>query len=254
MNIFISNDDGIGAEGIRKLTAALSAVADVYVGAPLGQCSATSHSISLWEPLHVTEADVPGAKRAYAIDGMPADCVKLGLGLMEKEGIVIDKVFSGINHGGNLGTDTIYSGTVAAALEGLLCGYPSVAVSINAFQPAHYEMAEELAVKAALLDFADIGDPMMLNINVPDLPKSEVKGVKITGLGRREYRGEFVEKGSEGPARRFIYAGEPVHYHDIDCDTNDVGADQEGYAAVVPMRFDLTNYALIEELREKWHF
>jgi 5'-nucleotidase len=252
MNIFISNDDGIGAEGIHKLAAALAAVADVYIGAPAGQCSATSHSISLWEPLTVTEVDFPNAKLAYAIDGMPADCVKLGLDLMEKDGIVIDKVFSGINLGGNLGTDTIYSGTVAAALEGLLCGYPSVAVSINSFRPAHFETAEELAVKAALLDFTGIDDQMMLNINVPDLPKSEVKGVKITELGRREYRGEFVETESDGPARKFIYAGEPVCYDDIDCDTNDVGADQEGYAAIVPVHFDLTNHALIEKLREKW--
>lgn len=252
MNIFISNDDGIQAEGIRRLAAALSTVAEIYIGAPEGQCSATGHGISLREPISVTAVDFPGAKLAYAIDGTPADCVKLGLGLMERDGIRIDKVFSGINLGGNLGTDTIYSGTVAAALEGLICGYPSVAVSVNAHAPTHFEMAEELAVKAARLDFARIDDQMMLNINVPNLPKSEIKGVKITGLGMREYHGEFVEREPGGAVRKFIYAGEPVRYDDITCDTNDVGADQEGYAAVAPLHFDLTNYALIEKLRGEW--
>jgi 5'-nucleotidase len=252
MNIFISNDDGIHAEGIHKLAAALSTVADVYVGAPVDQCSATGHGISLRGPINVTPVDFPNARFACAIDGMPADCVKLGLDLMEKEGVIIDKVFSGINLGGNLGTDTIYSGTVAAALEGLICGYPSVAVSVNSHAPKHFEFAEELAIRAALLDFAQIDSQMMLNINVPDLRKDEIRGVKITGLGMREYLGEFEEQESDGNVRKFIYAGEPVHYENINCDTNDVGADQEGYAAVVPVHFDLTNYALIEKLRAHW--
>jgi 5'-nucleotidase len=252
MNIFIANDDGIHAEGIRRLAAALSDVADIYIGAPERQCSATGHGISLREPISVTPVDFPHAKRAYAIDGMPADCVKLGLDLMEKDGVRIDKVFSGINLGGNLGTDTVYSGTVAAALEGLICGYPSVALSVNSIAPTHFEMAEELAVKAALLDFAGIDDQMMLNINVPNLPKSEIKGVKVTGLGLREYHSEFVEREPEGVVRKFGYAGRPVRYDDITCDTNDVGADQEGYAAIVPVHFDLTNYALIEKLRGQW--
>jgi 5'-nucleotidase len=253
MNIFISNDDGIHAEGIRRLATALSNIADVYVGAPTRQCSATGHGISLRGTIDVIPApDFPNVRFACAIDGMPADCVKLGLGMMEKEGVVIDKVFSGINLGGNLGTDTVYSGTVAAALEGLICGYPSVAVSVNSTAPKHFELAEELAVKAALLDFSQIDNQMMLNINVPDLPKDEIRGVKVTGLGRREYIGEFVEQEPDGDVRKFTYAGIPVKYDDIDCDTNDVGADQEGYATVVPVHFDLTNYALIEKLRSHW--
>jgi 5'-nucleotidase len=252
MNVYISNDDGIRAEGIKRLAAALSEVADIYIGAPEGQCSATGHGISLLEPVGVRRTEFPGARLAYAIDGTPADCVKLGLGLMEKEGIVIDKVFSGINLGGNLGTDTVYSGTVAAALEGLLCGYPAVAVSVNSHAPTYFEFAEELAVKAALLDFAQVDGQLMLNINVPNLPKEEIKGVKVTGLGRREYRGEFVEKENSGGVRKFGYAGVPVYYDDIDCDTNDVGADQEGYAAVAPIHFDMTNHALIEKLRAHW--
>jgi 5'-nucleotidase len=200
----------------------------------------------------VTTVEFPGARLAYAIGGTPADCVKLGLGLMERDGVIIDKVFSGINLGGNLGTDTVYSGTVAAALEGLICGYPSVAVSVNSIKPSYFEMAEELAVKAALLDFAHIDEQMMLNINVPDLPKNEIKGVKVTGLGMRGYIGEFVEVASEDGVRKFIYAGKPVRYDDITCDTNDVGADQEGYAAIAPLHFDLTNHALIEKLRGEW--
>jgi 5'-nucleotidase len=252
MNIFLTNDDGIEAEGIRRLAVALSEVADVYVGAPSGQCSATGHGISLHNPIFVEPADFPSAQLAYAIDGTPADCVKLGLTLMKNDGIMIDKVFSGINMGGNLGTDTVYSGTVAAAMEGLICGYPSVAVSVNALNPKHYEMAEELALNAALLDFSKVDNSMMLNINVPDLPKSEIKGVKVTGLGRREYRGEFIERASGGPFLKFTYAGSPVHYDDINCDTNDVGAAQEGYAAVVPMHFDMTNHALIYKLRRHW--
>lgn len=150
MRILIANDDGIQAEGIRKLALALSKNHEVYVTAPSQQRSAAGHSISIHTKLRAIEQEVPGATRAWAITGTPADSVKVGLFVCKQAGIPIDVVFSGINHGGNYGYDTIYSGTVGAAMEGNFCYKPSVAVSVNDHEPKHgFDYACGLAVKVA---------------------------------------------------------------------------------------------------------
>ncbi len=121
MNLLVTNDDGINAEGIKNLVDALSEVADIYVCAPDTEKSACGHGISIHDDIIVENAEYENAEKAFAIHGTPADCVKIGLELLEKGGIHIDMVFSGINMGGNLGTDVLYSGTVSAAVEGALC-------------------------------------------------------------------------------------------------------------------------------------
>lgn len=250
MNIFVTNDDGIEAEGLSNLVSALSEVADVYVGAPNEQKSASGHGITIGRSIKVEEVSFANAKKAYCITGTPVDCVKIGLDKFQKEGIVFDKVFSGINHGSNIGTDTLYSGTVSAAIEGMLCGIPSVAVSINSRSPKYYEATRELVIKIAKLDFDSIEKNMVLNVNLPHLPKEEIKGIKVTGLGFREYDAWIKEIVSEDGSTAYEYSGKPIYNNEIDSDTNDVGASQEGYATITPLQYDLTNYNLIEKVRQ----
>jgi 5'-nucleotidase len=176
----------------------------------------------------------------------------MGLQIYREAGIVIDKVFSGINHGANMGTDTLYSGTVAAALEGSLCGLPSVAVSIDARRPLRYDTAQELAIRAAKLDFASIDEKMTLNINVPNLAKDEIRGVKVTGLGLREYNEWYEKITEEDGTIGYKYSGHPVYYEGLSMDANDVGAAQAGYATITPLHFNLTSYGLIDKLKNQW--
>jgi len=250
LNILIANDDGITSDGILELVKALASEHDIYVCAPDTQRSGTGHGITITSRVTVTAYDdIPQAKKAYMLSGMPADCVKMGLGLLANEGVEIDAVFSGINNGGNIGTDTLYSGTVSAALEGAVCGLPAVAVSVNSITPKHYELATELALKASRLDFHAIDEKLVLNINVPDLPPSEVKGVKVTGLGVRGYYDWNVMSRDKDGRTTLRYVGDPIYYNELNADSNDVGASQHGYATITPIHFDLTSYPLIDKVR-----
>jgi 5'-nucleotidase len=219
------------------------------VCAPDSERSGTGHGITITGPVIVTERAVPFAKKAYMMSGTPADCVKMGLDLLSDEGTDIDAVFSGINNGGNLGTDTLYSGTVSAAIEGSVCGLPSVAVSVNALAPRNYDVAAQLALRASRLDMRAIDDRLVLNINVPDLPKEEIKGVKVIGLGMREYHSWNVRSTDKDGRLTLSYGGDPIHYDELDADANDVGAAQHGYATITPIHFDLTSYPLIDKVR-----
>jgi 5'-nucleotidase len=156
-------------------------------------------------------------------------------------------VFAGINHGGNLGTDTLYSGTVAAAIEGCLCGKPSVAVSVNSHTPSHFEFACELALKTLRKVYGKIDSKTAININTPDLPISEIKGVKYARLGRREYIENFKQRKSESGTMEYWYTGRPKIYESLPSDI-DVIAMQEGYATITPLKYDLTNHELIKEI------
>jgi len=194
------------------------------------------------------EVEFPNAKRAWEMTGTPADCVKLGLKLLSEQGIKIDMVCSGINHGGNYGTDTLYSGTVSAAIEGCICGVPAVAVSVNSHKPLTFEVACDLAVRTVKAAADKIDSNTVLNINVPNLPPSEIKGVKITRLGAREYEGWFEQKENEKGEIEYWYSGTPVVYENLPGDI-DVIAMQEGYATITPLHYDLTSYKLIEEVK-----
>jgi 5'-nucleotidase len=249
LNILISNDDGIKSKGLLELVKTLAREHDLYVCAPDSERSCASHGITIIEPVVVTETDVPFARLSYMMSGTPADCVKMGLDLFTDKGVVIDAVFSGIYNGIKIGTDTLYSGTVSAALEGSVCGLPSVAVSVGALAPKHYEFAAELALRASRLNLRAIDDRLVLNINAPDVPSEAVKGVKVTGLGMREYHSWNVKSTNEDGRLTFSYGGAPIHYDGLDADTNDVGAAQHGYATVTPIHFDLTSYPLLEKVR-----
>ena len=250
MNILVANDDGIEARGIKELVKALSAKASVYVCAPDGQRSASGHGITVSTHITAKEVEFEGAQLALKLSGTPADCVKLGMKILADRGIDIDMVFSGINHGGNLGTDVLYSGTVSAAIEGSICGVPSVAVSVNSHEAQHFEYACHLAVEALEKSKGRISPDTVLNINTPNLPREEIKGLKYTTLGNREYK-EFFKPVDIGEGiKAYRYTGEPVVYEGLPY-TIDVIAMQEGYATITPVHRDLTDYKMIEEIK-KW--
>lgn len=250
LNILVANDDGIQAAGIRCLVDALSEVARVYVCAPNSQRSAAGHGMTMSRPIEVEMVEYDKAEKAYAISGTPADCVKIGLYLLGKEGVTIDMVCSGVNMGGNLGTDTIYSGTVAAAVEGALNGIPAVAVSVDNHEATHFEYACELACNVCVNAYDKMSKNMVLNINTPDLPKEQIKALKFTRLGMREYEDIFQEQVGEDGKIQYLYSGERVIYEGLPDDI-DVIAHQNGHATISPIHFDMTDYDYIDEIR-KW--
>ena len=244
MKILICNDDGYQAPGIVALYEALKTVADVEVVAPEINNSAKSNALTLHSPLYVHTA----ANGFRFVNGTPADCVHIALtGLL---GYRPDLVVSGINNGANMGDDTIYSGTVGAAMEGYLFGIPALAFSQTEKGWAHIEVAarraRELVMQlAASMDLLNEGQrpaqaPWLLNVNIPNLPDEQIKGVKVARLGRRHAaervitqtspRGETMYWiGSAGPAKD---EGEGTDFH----------AAQQGYMAITPLQVDLTDH------------
>ena len=246
MNILVANDDGIQADGIHALVGALSEVGNVYVVAPDGQRSGASHSITMFKDLYFKEQEFPCAKKAYSFTGTPADCVKMGIALLESQGVEIHMVFAGINHGGNLGTDTLYSGTLGAAREGLINNKMSVAVSVNSHEPIGFTYAAMLAQKTAQL-YKEKGLPKVAeylwNINVPNIPEDQIKGVKLTKLGIRDYDNWFYPEYKEDGTIHIYYGGEPIWREDVRCnrpETPDVCAIEENYATVTPLNENAT--------------
>lgn len=252
MNILVANDDGIQARGLQELVKALhmSPEVKVYVCAPDGQRSASGHGITVTVPVVLKEAFVEGAEKAYCCSGFPADCVKIGLKVFQSEGVEIDLVYSGINHGSNLGSDTLYSGTVSAAMEGAICGKPAIAISLCANEPKHFESCRQVArdmIPAALEMLKD--KKGILNVNVPDLPVSEIKGVVPASLGRRDYAEHFYPVIREDGSMECSYSGEAVIYDQLGISV-DVGAYQQDYITVSPVQFDLTDYRKLPLLEQ----
>lgn len=251
INYLVSNDDGIRATGITALIKALSSRegVNVYVCAPDGQCSGNSQSISLNGTVYVSEVKVDGAKLAWQTSGTPADCVKIGLQKCEELGLEIDMVFAGINMGSNVGKDTLYSGTVGAAKEAAVSGYKAVALSVAGHHCTHFDGACNIAIEYVekLKDF--LTPKLILNINVPDLPEDEIKGVKFTKLGPRYFKDRFWEHVDEGPGA-YKLDGAPGDFSDLG-DEYDVCAMQSGYASITPLHFDYTDYRVLEDLK-KW--
>ncbi len=240
MNVLVVNDDGIQAQGIYHLVQALAKEATVYVAAPHQQRSASGQSITMNVPIKMKEVEFENAEMALEITGTPADCVKLGLAELERRGICVDFVLSGINHGGNLGTDTHYSGTVGAAREACFSGKPAAAISVDDHNATHFELAATLAYQA-LKVLPSLDKKTILNINAPNIPISQLKGIKYPRLGLREYEDWFNVKSEEAMREAYTYDGAPVIYNSKDTDI-DVIAAQEGYACVTPITWDYTDY------------
>jgi 5'-nucleotidase len=256
LRVLLTNDDGIHAEGLQTLRRALAALEDVELAviAPDANMSATARSITTRRPLWVTEVPFDDGSRGYSCDGTPVDCVRLAsLGLVE--GFEPDLVVAGINHGSNLGDDITYSGTVAAALEGIVLGVPGIAVSqqsqaremdFRLGDAFDFEIASAFTARVIdRLDDVPLPDGTLLNINVP---AGDADAVEVSRLGKRIYRDALQQVDSEGDDRRRfrIYGDSPVH---DDEEGTDLAAVAAGRIAVTPLHFDLTAEHGLEELR-----
>ena len=246
MNILITNDDGIYADGILELAKTISDIANVYIVAPHTQRSATGHAITIHDPIMIKEENISNKIKAYSISGTPADCVKVGIESILKD-IEIDLVLSGINNGANLGTDVIYSGTVSAAIEGLIQKKPSIAISYDGFNvsSANYKNSAFYikTIIENLITKTNIFDDCILNINIPN---DNIKGYKITKLGTREYENVIDERKSPH-GKRYVWIAGKVKKLDQQEDS-DIKAIEEGYISITPINIDMTNYNKIDIL------
>ena len=243
MNILISNDDGILARGLSLLGEAAGELGRVMVVAPDREQSATSHSLTLHRPIRATRR----ADGAYQVDGTPTDCVLLALDALMPE--KPDFVFSGVNHGPNMGEDVLYSGTVAAAMEGLAAGIPSVAISYGSFDLEHLEShrAGLTRLLGGIVAIDSFPRDTLLNVNLPPIPGDQVKGVRVTHLGSRVFHEEVARM--KDPWGRDIYWIGGGHVTWSGGSDSDFRAMGEGFISVTPLHVDMTNYDLLEAAR-----
>jgi 5'-nucleotidase len=241
VKILVSNDDGYQAYGIRCLAAAMSELGEVVVVAPDRNRSGASNSLTLDVPIRVEQVD----ERLYYVNGTPTDCVHIGItGLLDFEP---DMVVSGINNGANLGDDTLYSGTVAAAMEGRFLGLPAVAISLVGHQPSHFETAAELTRRLiARLISHPLPRDTILSVNVPDLPMDEIRGWQSTRLGFR-HRSEPVVRMNDPRGRPVYWVGPAGQGQDAGPGT-DFHAVANGYVSVTPLKIDLTHHEQVRKL------
>lgn len=247
--VLVTNDDGIHAPGINAMRRALEQVEglEVWSVAPDRQRSASSHALTMYRPLFPMKMEIPGATSpCYSVTGTPADSAKLAIEeLLPRKP---DLVISGINQGPNLGTDIFYSGTVAAALEGPILGIPAIAASLDSFTSDDYTIAAEYVTNLALWVLKEGLPPgTLLNINVPGLPREEIKGVRVAKMGRRLYRDQWDKR--KDPRGRTYYWLAGVLADLTNDQDSDVVAVEQGYVSLTPLQLDLTRYELLDRLR-----
>lgn len=245
MLILVTNDDGVHSPGIIALFKAMKELGEAYIVAPDRERSAVGHSLTLHRPLKVEEL----RDHVYSVNGTPTDAVVLGVNkvLPRKPDIVV----SGINRGGNLGDDITYSGTVSAAIEGTILSIPSFAVSVPGDKHFHFETA---AFFATMIAGFIIENPLpydtFLNMNVPNVTKDQVKGIKFTRQGKRIYDGSIQEVFSpRGERHYWIGGGVPYWEHAED---TDISAVEAGYVSITPVYLDFTNHKALDSLKKKF--
>lgn len=248
MNILLTNDDGINAEGINTLGELLSENHNVIMVAPESERSASSHSITIREPIVVKQVKKPYKVKAYSTSGTPADCVRVAL---DKLGIDnIDIVMSGINKGLNIGDDILYSGTVSAAIEGAMYKVPSIAVSteFRKDKKENYNIAAKYTLEMLnKIQIEDLKNDVVLNLNVPFCSEEEIKGIKVCKVGNRIFNTRFSEETDkegnkiftlEGQKNEDIYEGTDVYYI------------RNKYVTLTPLHYDLTNFNILSQTEE----
>lgn len=244
LTILVSNDDGVHAPGINILVEKLWEMANVVVVAPNSDNSGASHSLTLTRPLRVIKLE----NGFLSVNGTPSDCIHLAItGLLD---VVPDMVISGINSCPNLGDDVLYSGTVAAAMEGRFLGYPSIAISSLGSETQHYECAARVAVDLIKqLEVHPLPADTVLNVNVPAVPYEELAGWKVTCLGKR-HKAQPLIKQLDPRGNEVIWIGLPSEgFHPGD--NTDFQAVEQGYVSVTPLDIDLTQHSAIKAL-EMW--
>jgi len=248
-SILITNDDGIYAPGILQLFKSLKMIGSVTVVAPLIEKSAVGHAITISDPLRVIEVERDGNFFGYAVNGTPADCIKLGIQciLNHKPDIVI----SGINLGPNTATNIIYSGTVSAAAEAVIMGIPAMAVSLTSFTSKDFAYAGKIALQLTRKILKNgLPEETLLNVNVPAVPENEIKDVIITRQGKGRYQ-EAFDKRTDPNNRTYYWLTGKKMLLDKDPDVDDLAVMNKN-VSITPIHYDLTNYDFLEELN-KWN-
>ncbi len=248
MRYLLTNDDGIYAKGLNSLYRELSQDADCLVVAPEVEQSAVGHAITLFRPIMVRKARKNGSEIGYAVKGTPADCVKLAI--RELSDRPIDLVVSGINLGANVGINVIYSGTVSAATEGLIMGVPSMAVSLDARRDGDFEFAARFARKLARLILEKkLFQGMAVNVNVPSLPESEIRGVVVTRQGRARFMEDFDKRVDPRENIYYWLAGD-TRVSDHEDEDSDACALKKGMVTITPIYYDLTCHQAVDNIME----
>ncbi len=244
--IVLCNDDGFNANGIRSIYKQLVKFSEVMIVAPETEQSAMGHAITLTQPLKVRKLIENGEFIGYAVNGTPADCVKLATTVLFAQSP--EMVISGVNQGGNLGTCAIYSGTVSAATEAAIEGIPAMAVSLNSFDNSDFRFAAEFGAKLAKIVLEKgLPDGVSLNVNIPAVPHSEIKGVSITRQGKSRVIETFDKRVDPRKNTYYWYSGE-MHIDEVD-EEADCFKVSNNYISITPIHFDLTNYKAMGELR-----
>lgn len=247
MRILLSNDDGILAPGLAALREALLELGHVDVVAPSSVQSAAGHGITVSGPLAVQRVHVQESFVGHGVDGRPADCVKLAVTRLLE--VPPDLVVSGINDGANVSINVLYSGTVAAAAEGALLGFPAIAVSMERGEERDFRRAARIALPIIRRLLEDgLGPGQLININLPDLAPGLPKGIRVVPQAARAMEDNFVQfAGPDG--REYFWLAEGRFKHADPCES-DLDALNEGYVAVTPLQFDLTEYRLLKKLQQ----
>jgi len=247
--ILVTNDDGITANGIKALIEVASKIGTPVVVAPDSPQSGMGHAITIHDPLRIKQEYIFGDIEAYSCSGTPVDCVKLAKNVILKDRQMADLCVSGINHGSNVAINILYSGTMSAAMEGSLEGIPSVGFSLLDFsQDADFESAKPYIQQ--IMEYAlsnGFGESKLLNVNIPKLPFSELKGIKVCRQADAGWKEDFIE--SIDPSGRKYYWMSGEFRNDDSGTETDVWALENGYISVVPCGHDLTHYASIEAIK-----
>jgi 5'-nucleotidase len=247
LHVLISNDDGIAAPGIHALVKEIRKIAKVTVVAPDRQQSAVGHAITMNYPLRAIPYERDGEFFGYAVDGTPADAVKLGVRYLLKERP--DLVVSGINHGSNTAINILYSGTVSAATEGTVLGIPSIAVSLTTYDEADFTYAAKFSARlAAVVLERGLPAGTLLNVNVPAVSPERIAGVRITRQGKSTWEDTFDVRRDPANREYFWLTGRMVTT-DTDPSTDQI-AIKENYISISPIRYDLTDAAMVEAMKE----
>ena len=246
MKILVSNDDGIDSAGIYSLAQALKEIAEVTVVAPHKEQSAVGHAITMQTPLRVLEYQKNGKFFGYAVDGTPADCVKIGIRNLMPE--PPDLVVSGINHGSNTAINIIYSGTVSAAREAAIMDVPSIAISVTSHTIIDFSFAAKIAKKLSL-EILEKGltKGTMLNVNVPNLPEEKIAGILLTKQGKSKWD-DIYDKRIDPYGRNYYWLTGNLFELDHDLEY-DQAAIKKDYVSVSPIHFDLTDYETYEDMK-----
>ena len=245
MKILVTNDDGIYSSGIFALWDVAKEFGEVNVIAPINEKSAVGHGITISNPLYVREIEREDGFKGFAVSGTPADCVKIGIKSLLS--FRPDLILSGINIGSNLGNNIIYSGTVAAAIEGATLDIPSIAISIDSFRPRNFSTSKIVVRKVInFIENNTIPSRTILNVNIPDCEPSDLKGYKVTSQGHQYFNDNF-EKRADPRGRDYYWMTGEIIDNDKEL-RYDGFAVSNGYASITPIHFKMTNTSFLDEI------